>query len=828
MRVMRPGRVWRAVVVLVVVVSWVVPAVVVAGSGFSDVGEAGSHRAGVERLEGLGVLDGTECEPGRFCPNEVLERWVMAVWLVRVMDGVDPVLSTATRFVDVDPEQWWAPYVERLAVLGVTVGCATSPARYCPDASVTRGQMATFLKRAFDLAPGPSAGFVDVAGSSHADRIDALAAAGITVGCAVSPARYCPRASVPRGQMATFLTHAIEFFPERTAIGEGEETVVLSVELGSLSSAVVTASFEVEITFSQPVTGFEQGHIQVSNGRVTGLTGSGAVYAATIAPATDGKVVVQIPAGVVSDDENNTNQASGVLSRTYASDPGQTQTDGLSVVLGSSTEQVVTGPFEVEVTFSRPVTGFRRRHIEVVNGRASGLGGSGSSYRVTITPSSEGAVVMQIPRGVVSDRSGDANLVSERLVRTLVSDTSWNGTGYNTWDRSAVVRAYRAEFEREEPGVRFTGDIDACDAGTTNQAFRDSLVQRINWYRQMAGLDTVTERAGYSAAAQQAALMMVAEGRLSHYPSSDWACYTTSGAEAALRSNLALSHVGADAIDAYMHDDGVNNQPVGHRRWILYPRLQEIGTGDVRLSDDKFADSYYDQVGNALYVVGDEASNPDIREPRGFVAWPPRGYVPAQATWSRWHFQLEGGDFSDARVRVTDSHRLVPLEVLDRKSSYGGAGIVWGMYWEFWSSVFPKPPDGDHCYHVVISNVRVAGTTQPPYRYTTCVLDLTRDEAKGFYSRRPAWSPDGTSITYHDGNRVRMISADGTNQRLFLFTGYIEWSPDGTKIAYDDIRGIWVELAGYGCRPHQPKTTCPQRSDLVARRSNLVSIGSGR
>ena len=69
------------------------------------------------------------------------------------------------------------------------MGCATEPARFCPDRDVTRAQVATFLKRAFDLEPAPSAGFADVSGGSHAANIDAVAAAGITVGCASDPLR---------------------------------------------------------------------------------------------------------------------------------------------------------------------------------------------------------------------------------------------------------------------------------------------------------------------------------------------------------------------------------------------------------------------------------------------------------------------------------------------------------------------------------------------------------------------------------------------------------------------------------------------------------------
>ena len=678
---------WRAVAVLVFVVSSVVPAVVVvAESGFSDIHEAGSHRPGVERLDGLGILDGTECEPGKFCPDDVLERWVMAVWLVRVLDGVDPVLSAATRFVDVDPHQWWAPFVERLAVLGVTVGCAVNPDRYCPHASVTRGQMATFLKRAFELAPGPSAGFVDIAGNTHADHIDALAAAEITVGCAVNPDRYCPHASVPRGQMATFLTRAIEYFPERTAIGEeeGEETAVLSVDLGSPSSATVTASFEVEITFSQPVTGFEQGH------------------------------------------------------------------------------------------------------IEVVNGRASGFRGSGSVYRVTITPSSEGAVVAQIPAGVVSASSGDFNLVSERLVRTFVSDTSWNGRGYNTWDRAAVIRAYRAEFEREEPTEVSTGDVDTCDAGTTSQAYREGIVQRLNWFRLMAGVDTVTERAEYSAAAQETALMMAAAGRATHEPGTDWPCYTATGARTAAESNLGTALDGSIGIvDAYMKDRGSSNMAVLHRRWLLRPQLMEIGTGYVP------NDSPGKRGANALNGTVDSTieSRPDVREPRSFVAWPPPGYVPATTAWSRWSFQLGGADFSDATVTVTDKFGPVPAEVIARIRGMW-AIFVWSIYRDVDSTEIPDPPE-DHCYTVTIGNVRVGGEVQIPYRYTTCVLDLTEQDTRVLSWQKPVWSMDGARITYHDVSRTLMINADGTDQRPLLFSTLVKWSPDGSKFIYWDYRGIW-------------------------------------
>ena len=49
--------------------------------------------------------------------------------------------------------------------------------------------------------PGPiPRGFADTGGNTHESAIDALAAAGITTGCSTSPARFCPDVPVTRGR----------------------------------------------------------------------------------------------------------------------------------------------------------------------------------------------------------------------------------------------------------------------------------------------------------------------------------------------------------------------------------------------------------------------------------------------------------------------------------------------------------------------------------------------------------------------------------------------------------------------------------------------------
>ena len=72
--------------------------------------------------------------------------------------------------------------------------------------------MASLLARAFDLQSDTPSGFVDVdSQSSHAASIDAVAAAGITLGCRAGSDRFCPDDLVTRGQAATFIVRARDY-----------------------------------------------------------------------------------------------------------------------------------------------------------------------------------------------------------------------------------------------------------------------------------------------------------------------------------------------------------------------------------------------------------------------------------------------------------------------------------------------------------------------------------------------------------------------------------------------------------------------------------------
>lgn len=106
----------------------------------------------IERLRGEGITNGCAANPARYCPSDVVSREQMAIFLLRAKYGVSYTPPPAIGvFADVPANHWAAAWIEQLSREGITSGCSSSPALYCPGNPVTREQMAVFLVRAFAL-----------------------------------------------------------------------------------------------------------------------------------------------------------------------------------------------------------------------------------------------------------------------------------------------------------------------------------------------------------------------------------------------------------------------------------------------------------------------------------------------------------------------------------------------------------------------------------------------------------------------------------------------------------------------------------------------------
>ena len=111
------------------------------------------------------------------------------------------------RFLDVSPLIPIWPFVEKIAIGGITAGCGNG--NYCPNDPVTRAQMSVFLLRGshggtYNPPAATGTVFSDVPANGFAAAwIEELHAEAIAAGCGGTS--FCPASPITRAQMAVFL-----------------------------------------------------------------------------------------------------------------------------------------------------------------------------------------------------------------------------------------------------------------------------------------------------------------------------------------------------------------------------------------------------------------------------------------------------------------------------------------------------------------------------------------------------------------------------------------------------------------------------------------------
>jgi hypothetical protein len=129
--------------------------------------------------------------------------------------GLPPTYTLTPHFQDVPSNNIYFPFIQRLRDLGITNGCQASPPRYCPDDSATQGQMAKFMIlgwmqqngfTSFTYTMTPY--FTDVAPTdiffSYVQKMRDL---GFWGGC--SATLYCESSFVTRAQMAPLVMRSL-------------------------------------------------------------------------------------------------------------------------------------------------------------------------------------------------------------------------------------------------------------------------------------------------------------------------------------------------------------------------------------------------------------------------------------------------------------------------------------------------------------------------------------------------------------------------------------------------------------------------------------------
>ncbi len=117
---------------------------------FTDVPCPGTFAPWIEALANLGITGG--CGGNNYCPGNPVRRDQMAVFLLKAEHGstyVPPACAPPGVFTDVPCPGTFTDWIERLAAENITGGCGTGI--YCPLNPNTRGQMAVFIVKTFNL-----------------------------------------------------------------------------------------------------------------------------------------------------------------------------------------------------------------------------------------------------------------------------------------------------------------------------------------------------------------------------------------------------------------------------------------------------------------------------------------------------------------------------------------------------------------------------------------------------------------------------------------------------------------------------------------------------
>ncbi|MCH2021097.1 MAG: CAP domain-containing protein [Saprospiraceae bacterium] len=255
---------------------------------------------------------------------------------------------------------------------------------------------------------------------------------------------------------------------------------------------------------------------------------------------------------------------------------------------------------------------------------------------------------------------------------------------YSDFEKNMILKVV------DEKILNWKDNSKECKEGNISDLAKANFLAHINYFRRMTGVwDKIKWSEEKNKNCQKCALISFTNNYIDHHPHSTVSCFSNEGATACGYSNLSYGHIDYTLghISMYMDDFGSHNYSVGHRRWIINPGANEMGIGATNM-------------GTALGVFPNYSKPQNTKVRDGFVAWPPRGYVPKQVIYPRWSFGLELGDFGNAKVEMLDINgNKIKLKTLKLFSGCGIPTIVWEPEFRYMKK-------GER-FEVIISNVKV-------------------------------------------------------------------------------------------------------------------------
>ena len=259
--------------------------------------------------------------------------------------------------------------------------------------------------------------------------------------------------------------------------------------------------------------------------------------------------------------------------------------------------------------------------------------------------------------------------------------------------------------------IGWSGDLDLCEAGSINSLAKENMIKRINFFRRKAGVNyTIKHQVDLDKYSQAAVLIQHANNSLTHVVDNTFSCYTSDGNQGSLLSNLGYgSNAGPNQVNAFIEDAGAFNADVGHRWWLLFPRMTEVGLG----ATNKYT---------AIYIGGAKQQYPDDIE---FHSYPGAGYNARDLVYNRWSFAMPDADFSISTVEILkpDGISLVNLKKDPLVVDMGGDDMI---VWEPSFMEIIRNSPFDQLYKVTIKNIIVGGQAKD-VSYDVIIFDANED-----------------------------------------------------------------------------------------------------
>jgi Bacterial Ig-like domain/Divergent InlB B-repeat domain len=225
-----------------------------------------------------------------------------------------------------------------------------------------------------------------------------------------------------------------------------------------------TAVFQIEVTFTEDVSGLDAGDFSITNGSVSAITGGPSVYTISITPDGNGDMDIVLAANAVVD---------GTLVNTNVEAPfGTVGFDTVPPTLNmyaAGAGSPFTGPREITLAFSEAVFGFTVDDIVAVGATLSGFRANPGDrfYFVTVNRIADGPFTLDVAEGAAVDVVGLPNVAATQYSASF--DTVPPTVVLSTAAAEPVNDTFtiNIEFSEDITGLN-EGDFTVVNGSTNN------------------------------------------------------------------------------------------------------------------------------------------------------------------------------------------------------------------------------------------------------------------------------------------------------------------------------------------------------------------------